>query len=760
MDTLFQSFFKYSWQVYRKGHLGFDTALPSLLLIVLCLLILGVGFFSYRKQPRNFPGEKNPSVYRGFLIFLRTGALLLILGALARPVLRVTTLLPRENIVVLLLDDSRSMTLPDEKGLPRLTAVKTFLADSRFLNDVGNRFRFRLLKFSQEVEGVDSLGALDGKGDITRLENALSHVLLEFENEPLAAVVLFSDGADNASRSFSSVIQRYQARRIPLYACGIGRTTTGRDVEVLHVTPVRKALPESIVSTDVTIRSNGYDGKTVYLELREDRRLVQTTEVKLVGHQELQSVNVHFSVSGKGSKQYTVTIAPLPGEENPANNSQHFLLDVDDSKPTILYLEGTPRWEFKFIRQSLSQDKNLELKSLLRTSGNKFYRQGIASEADLAAGFPNTREELFKYKGLIFGSFESSFFSREQLTLVAEFVAKRGAGFMMLGGKHSFDEGKFANSPIADILPVVLGGSEPGKSYGMEPVKLQLTDFGRTHPLTQLSSEEAQTEQKWKILPEIEEFNWVREAKPGALVLATGNSTRGKAILLAIQRYGRGRTMAFTPSDSWHWQMERPHDDNTYETFWRQALRWLVSSSPDPINLELEKTSFFHQETIPLNVQVFDLEYNFVNEATVVATIIPPQGSPVAVPMRRISDQEGRYAAEFVPGESGIFKIQLAASRNGFNLGSAEGHFSVTQDSLELYNAVQNKKLLERLSKDTGGHYYTLENAAQIPEEMAYIERPNSLPQTLPLWDVPALFLTLCFLLISEWSIRKKMRLP
>ncbi len=759
MNALFQSFFKYSWQAYRKGHLGFDTALPSIILIVLGSLILGVGFFSYRKRPRNLPEEKNFSVYRGILIFLRTAALFLIFGILARPVLRVSTLLPRENIVVLLFDDSRSMTLPDEKGLPRLTAVKNFLAHSHFLDDVGNRFRFRLLKFAQEVEGVDSFNALDGKGDLTRLDNALSRVLLEFENEPLAAVVLFSDGADNASQSFSPVMQRYQARRIPLYACGIGRTTMGPDVEVLHVTPVRKALPESIVSTDVTLRSNGYDSKTVHLELREDRRLVQTKEVKLSGHQEPQSVNIHFAVAGKGLKQYTVSIDRLPGEANPANNSQHFLLDVDDSKPSILYLEGTPRWEFKFIRQAVAQDKNLQLMSLLRTSGNKFYRQGIASEANLAAGFPSTREELFQYKGLIFGSVESSFFSKEQLTLVAEFVAKRGGGFMMLGGKHSFDEGKFSNSPIADILPVVLGGSEPGKSYVMEPIKLQLTDYGRSHPLTQLSSEEVQSEQKWKTLPDIEEFNWVREAKPGALVLATGNSTRGKAILLALQRYGRGRTMAFTPSDSWLWQMERPHEDNTYETFWRQGLRWLVNSSPDLINLELEKTSFFHQEIIPLTVQVYDREYNPVNDASVVATIIQPQGSPAAVPLRRLPDQEGRYAAEFVPGEPGIFKIQLAATRNGFNLGSAEEHFSVTPDSLELYDAAQNKELLKRLSKDTGGRYYTLANASQIPEEMTYIERPNSLPHTLPLWDVPALFLTLCFLLISEWSIRKQMRL-
>jgi len=759
MDALFRLFFKYSWLVYRKGQLGFATSLPAFFIVVLCLLILGVGLFSYRKRPDTIAEEGNPSVYRGLLILIRTCVLLLILTALARPVLKVAILLPRENIAVLLFDDSRSMTIPDETGQPRLVAIKTFFKNSHFLDEVGNRFRFRLLKFARKVEGVNSIEALAGRGEITRLETALGSVLSEFENEPLAAVILFSDGADNASQGFSSLVQRYQAKRVPLYVCGVGQTSMGRDIEVLHVTSVKKALPESIVSTDVTLRSNGYEGKTIYLELREDGRLVQTKEVQLSGHQEIQSANIQFTVNGKGLKHFTVSAGPLPDETNPSNNSQHFLLRIDESTPKILYMEGTPRWEFKFLRQALAQDKSLQLVSLLRTSGNKFYRQGIESEDNLATGFPTSREELFRYKGLILGSIESSFFSKEQLTLISDFVGERGGGFMMLGGKNSFDEGKYANSPIAEILPVVLGGSESGKSYWIEPLKLQLTDHGKRHPLTQLSSDEIQSENKWKLLPEIAEFNWIREAKPGAIVLATGSTTQGRAILLAVQRYGRGRTIAFMPSDSWLWQMEMPYNDDSHEIFWRQGLRWLISSSPDSVNLELEKTAFFQQETIQLNVQVYDPLFKCVNGASVVATLTPPKGNPVAVPMRWIQDQEGRYTGEFVPGEPGIFKIEVGATQNGINLGMAEGHFSALQDSLDLYNSGLNKELLERLAKETGGQYYNLANASQIPEEMTYIARPNAVPQTLPLWDMPALFLLLCALLICEWSLRKRVGL-
>ena len=139
------------------------------------------------------------------------------------------------------------------------------------------------------------------------------------------------------------------------------------------------------------------------------------------------------------------------------NNTLDSLITVRDDHPKILYIEGEPRWEYKFIRRSVADDPNLVVESLLRSSQNKFYRQGIADETTLPMVFPTKKEDLFAYSGIVLGSIESTFFTKaEQLDMIVDFVKERGGGFLMLGGKNSFSAGRYQNTPIADILPVEL----------------------------------------------------------------------------------------------------------------------------------------------------------------------------------------------------------------------------------------------------------------------------------------------------------------
>ncbi|PYV39981.1 MAG: hypothetical protein DMG06_21590 [Acidobacteria bacterium] len=471
---------------------------------------------------------------------------------------------------------------------------------------------------------------------------------------------------------------------------------------------------------------------------------------------ESQIVELNLAPKGKGLKSYTVSLAPQPGEIITLNNSQNLLLNVEDSKPKILYLEGTPRWEFKFIRQALQPDKNLQLMTLLRTSGNKFYRQGIESEDNLASGFPASKEELFQYQGLIIGSIEASFFNFEQLKIVSDFVSERGGGFMMLGGKNSFDAGKYGSTPLADLLPVILGQRDAGNSFVRAPVKFRLTSYGKSHLVTRLVIDESENEKRWNSLPEIGEFNWISSAKPGATVLAQGDRGYSNAILLAAHRYGRGRAMAFMAASSWRWQMEMPHEDDSHEIFWRQALRWLVGSAPEAVSLELERGVFQEEDTVQLNVEVNDPSFTKLNDAQVVASVTAPDGKTTDVDLRWIVRKDGIYSGEFKPSAKGTYKVSVRASRQGKEIGKTEQFFLVTESNLEFYNAAQNKELLSRLASETGGKYYTLADAKSLPEELTYMETPNSIPQTLPLWDMPIFFLALCLFLISEWAFRKR----
>jgi uncharacterized membrane protein len=757
MGTIFQYLFKYKWFLFQKGKLSFESVLPGWMLFVVILACGGGVVLAYHNRLSTAKGEGLPWK-RMPLPFLRTSVLLCLLFALLRPSLHVSTLLPRENIAALLFDDSASMSIQDTAGTSRLNALKQFLDPNRgsFLADVERKFRTRTFRFSRNAQKLESPQTLEATGSGTSLESAIDDVLMELDAAPLASIVLFTDGADNRSKNLATVLGKLQSRKIAVNVCAVGSPEIEKDIELIQASAPQTVLPESITTAVVSLRSNGYAGKNVVLEVREDGKLVQSKPVSLIRSNDIQTVELNLASKGKGLKSYTVSVAVQPGEPIQRNNSQTLLLNVEDSRPKVLYLEGTPRWEFKFIREAIEADKNLQLLTLLRTSGNKFYRQGVESEDNLAAGFPSSREDLFQYKGLILGSIEASFFSAEQLKMISDFASERGGGLIMLGGRNSFDAGKYSTTPIADVLPVVLGQTQPSTSFVLEPVKFRLTPHGRSHLATRLDIDEGSNEKRWSALPQLEEYNFISTAKPGATVLAMGSDARRNMILLATHRYGRGRAAALMTGNSWAWQMDMPHQDDSHEVFWRQMLRWLASSAPDQVDLTLDRNVIPDGEVVTLAAEVNDPSFTKLNDAQVTATITPPSGKATEMKLQWVVNKDGIYQSDYRPTEKGSHRILVTAVRQGKEVGKSERFFTATDSNLEFFGAGQNRELLQRIAVETGGRYYTLANAKQLPEDMAYVERPNSVPQILPLWDMPILFIVLCALLVCEWAWRKR----
>ena len=757
MDSIFQFLFNYKWLLFQKGKLSFESPVPGVWLVALVVgCAVGV-FLPYQNRLRT--GKDRAFSWRRLpLPLFRFAILLCLLFALLRPSLHVSTLLPRENIAALLFDDSSSMTIQDAAGKSRLEAVKQFLDPKRgsFLADVEKRFRTRSFRFSRNAQKVESPQELQAGGTGTSLESAIDDVMRELDAAPLASIVLFTDGADNRSKSLSTTLGKLQSRKIAVHVCAVGGPEIEKDIELIQASAPQTSLPGSITTAVVSLRSNGYAGKNVVLEVREDGKLVQSKPVSLIRNNDIQTVELNLASKSKGLKSYTVSVAVQPGEPIQRNNSQTLLLNVEDSRPKILYLEGTPRWEFKFIRAAIEPDKNLQLLTLLRTSGNKFYRQGVESEDNLSAGFPASKEDLFQYKGLILGSIEATFFSPEQLKMISDFASERGGGFMMLGGRSSLDGGKYAATPVADVLPVVLGQTQPSSSFVLEPVKFRLTPHGRSHLATRLDVDENVNEKRWSALPQLEEYNYISTAKPGATVLAQGSDARRNMILLATHRYGRGRAAALMTGNSWAWQMEMPREDDSHEVFWRQMLRWLAGSAPDQVDLTLDRNVIPDGEAITLAVEVNDPSFTKLNDAQVTATVTPPSSKATEMPLRWTVKKDGVYQGDYRPVEKGTYRVQVTAVRQGKQVGTSERFFTVTDSNLEFFSAGQNRELLQRIASETGGQYYTLDNAKQLPADMSYVERPNSVPQVLPLWDMPVLFIILCSLLIGEWTWRKR----
>ncbi|HKX27972.1 MAG TPA: hypothetical protein VJ302_09790, partial [Blastocatellia bacterium] len=389
------------------------------------------------------------------------------------------------------------------------------------------------------------------------------------------------------------------------------------------------------------------------------------------------------------------------------------------------------------------------------------YRQGVESGSELTTGFPTTAEELFGYQGLIIGSIEANFFSYEQLKNIEQFAAKRGGGVLALGGGRSFDAGKYANSPLADLLPLYLNDrvEEPEVQIASN-YKAGLTSRGRLHAVTRLNEDRGLSAKAWEELPPITIPEILTRTKPGATLILEARSIndRNRVVpLLAEERYGRGRSLALTANDTWRWRMELDSKNNSHENFWRQLVRYLVSATPRQYEVAAERDVYTAGEVVTLRGEVNDAKFEPVINAQVIARLTKPSGATVELPLNLgFSENISDYRNQWAPDENGLYRLEMTARRGGTTLGTAQSTFFVTDRTREFHDAAQNVELLKRIAAETGGKYYPLNNAQDLLDEITMLEGKNSERVSKDLWDMPINFMLLIGLASVEWFLRKR----
>jgi uncharacterized membrane protein len=475
---------------------------------------------------------------------------------------------------------------------------------------------------------------------------------------------------------------------------------------------------------------------------------------------EVKTYKVNLSEQGDGLRVFQFRLEPLPAETVLKNNEKTLLLRVEDAQPRILYVEGEPRWEFSFLRRAVFTDKNLRLVTLLRQADGKFLRQGIESPGTLEKGFPVNKEELFGYKAVILGSVEASFFTFDQLRMISDFVSSRGGGFLMLGGRSSYAQGGYINTPLEDLLPLYLRrGTEPVQGFQNLKFKVRLSDYGAQHPICRLSPSMDLNLKRWEGAPALIGFNPTGGPKPGTTVLARGSVSENSSqnpVILAYQRFGRGKAVSFTTGSSWHWRMEQDHADNFHELFWRQMLRWLVNDVPDPLTISAEKQSYSPDDVAVLKVEANDESFQPLNNAQLSAHVKAPSGQITPVSLTREFDKDGQYSGTFKPQEEGVHEVVCEVFQEQKSRGRAKTYFQVAESTEEFHQASLNSDLLRRLSSETGGRYYSINDLDALAEDIAYTDKGSFRVEEKDLWDMPFLFLLLIGLISTEWIFRKR----
>ena len=752
---MFEWLFKYPPSVFAKGTFVLLGSWPHWVLylaIAVSAAALGLTFLNGWRLPSSFQRARTLLLW-----VLQSAIAALILLLLWEPALSVAALRPHENIVAVLVDDSRSMAIEDG-GLSREEQV-TNLLKAGLLRRLHDRFQVRLYRLGNGVTPVTDTGAVLPNEPTTEIGKGLREIADEAQTLPIGSVVLLTDGADTTGGVNTDTLSALRRVHLPVNTVGFGSPRLSHDIELDEFNVPTNTLVDARLQATVSIRQDGFSGQHATLTLLSAGKVLVARDVVLKS-QSPQTETLEFNAGVADVKRLQVKLDPLAGEKNAQNNQLSSVLSVDGAKRRILYVEGEPRWEYKFLRRAVEDDRALHIVSMLRTTQNKIYRQGVANADELAAGFPNKPEELFNYQGLILGSVESGFFTKSQQELIREFVDRRGGGLLFLGGRAALADGDYNSRPFAELLPVILPRRK--NTFKRIFVAAELTEAGKQSPITRIEDDRKKSNEHWDTLPYLADYQDPGTPKPGAVVLA-GISLNGKRLpLLITENYGRGRTGVFATGGSWRWRMQQPVSDTSQQTFWRQLLRWEVGPTPGRVVASTPKTLLQDDGQTTLRAEVRDADYLPTNAATVEAHIIAPDGSASDIPLRPEPTESGVYAAEWNAPESGTYVADVIAKRSGdkepgsHDLGRDVLAFQREDGVAENFHTEQNRDLLTQLANETGGKYYTAEEAKALPDEIAYSEAGISGREIKDLWDMPAIFILVLLLLASQWLMRRK----
>jgi hypothetical protein len=719
---------------------------------------------------------------------------------------------PGANVFALMADDSQSLRIKDSGR----TESRGDTLRRQLTNDDGGwqaaleeNFQVRRYTFDAHLQDVHDFAGLNFEGDATALEHTLRSAADRWRGQPVAGVLLFTDGdATDASPDLSAL-----DHCPPVYPVVVGSEAGLRDIALDKVTVSQTAFEDAPVTVQAEVGAHGFAGSDVNARLIEitagasnvvaqQTKPARDDESALNFRFQIQpdKPGLHFYEVETRAREEVGGAADQSREATLANNRQIVAVDRGQEPFRILYVGGRPNWEFKFLNRAITDDPQVQMVSIIRVakrepkfaflgrdgeSSNPLFRGfgptddetarydqpviirlNTKDEFELRGGFPKTAEELFKYHAVIVGDMEADFFTHDQMVLLQRFVSERGGGFLMLGGAESFREGNYAGTPIASLLPVYL--DRPAAAKPSSTWKLNLTPEGWLEPWARLRSTEQDERDRLDSMRRLDVLNAVRGVKPGASVLATvSDEDNTSHPALAVQRFGLGRSAAMLIGDLWRWGM---HDESAQKDLaksWRQLVRWLVSDVPARVAVTAETAADGDPARVRLVVKVRDEEFKPLDNAQVQVTIRKvglSQGAStndLQLAADASANQPGTYQADYFATGPGACTVEAVATQSdGKMLGRAAAGWALDPAAAEYRSLKPNRAYLEALAKRTGGQVLTMDGLRDFVRQLPQRQAPIMEPWSKPLWQEPAVYLFALACFVAEWGIRRWKGLP
>lgn len=741
-------------------HFYLDPIADSYLVVGLAALVL-VSLMAFRP-----PASKTARGRRFILALLRLLVIALLIAAMLRPTLVYTETKRQPATLILLLDKSRSMSVPDAmSGKSRWDALRSELAKAASeIDNLPEEFEVKAYAFDGEAHEAEvKRGQVrlpeTPDGAETAIGSVLEDVLRRQAGKRLLGVVLMSDGAQRAYAPRDTAPQAAASRLkqlgYHLYAFPFGQSRQGKDVGIQDLVCNEQVFIKNRLEVSGQIRIDGFANRDIPVQLKVESapgksEVVDRTTVHATGDNQLLAYKFHYVPQVPGECKLTVEAAQQPGERVLTNNQMSTYVNVLKGGVNVLYCEGNLRVEQKFLRRSLDASPDIKV---------EFRR----IDPDQPGTRPPDFSDYFKpgkFDVYILGDIDSAAFTRPQLEDLAQAV-QQGAGLLMLGGYQSFGAGGYATTPLKDVLPVEmspLDRQDRGRAIRADlhapgPLKMRPTDVGLRHFAMMLDNSPVENNALWEKLPPLEGSNRFNGTKPAALVLAAAGSTP----LLVAQPYGNGRTMAFGADSTWRWWMRG--FEKVHKRFWRQMVLWLArkdQAAEGNVWIRFQQRRLMPNQRAEITVGAQSPTGEPLGELSGEVEVTLPDGSKQPIPLGRQEDLlAGSFRDTQAPGD---YLVQATVRSKDKVLGTARAHFLVSQQDLELDNASADVALMTNLATMTGGEQLAPERLGDLIHRLGRnVEHLTVQQETKKtFWDTWPFFLAFVGLLALQWFLRKR----
>lgn len=740
----------------------------------------------YRREGRRGASRR----MRVSLALIRCTVLAVLALIWLEPVVAQYTLQTTPARVLVLVDSSASMAIRDvgaDAGVTRINQVESLLSrnDSSWLRRLAERNELALYTFGEHATRLPT--ALEESASKpasaptlvcdalrTDLGQAVGAALEEVGDQPVAGVIVISDGAVNAGPTVEDVVGMARRAKTAVYAVGVGGDSAPANVRVTSLVAPTTAAKGDPIELRAGVSVEGIPSQQVRLELR--RRPLQGGEETLVATADVpvdaqNGGEARFQVEAADAGQFLYRVASpiVPGEAIESDNQREAAVIVLDEQLRVLLVAGRPTFDYRYVSKLLERDKSIDVSCWLQSADARAIRDGDTVITEL----PTKPEDLFAYDAIILMDPNPQEFDSSWAINARRLADEFGAGLLLQAGAQYTS--RFLRDPRLEefntCLPIVADAdadvrlSEQG-AYRTEPSTIEFSDEAIGHPLLSLSSDVSANRAIWKALPGAWWRLPVLREKPLATVLMRDASRvsgvgQGRAVLMATQPFGAGRTVFLGFDNTWRW---RSTAERAFERFWIQVVRYLAQARREGASkrgtITVDREMIRVGDYLKIEARVLDARYVPWHAEEIEATIEMADGVSRALPMKAIPGREGWFAARALVDWAGGATIRVPLPDDNNPDTPAEAlvkHVRAEQPDLELRSLRAQPDALTRLATGARGEFVPIANADSLPDRIKSASQTRAVEgPRAALWDRGYTLALLAALLGVEWALRRR----